>query len=355
MKIGGLEIKGRTVLAPLAGITNLAFRTIVKNCGCALVCSEMVSAKGLEFNSEKTVQLLRTDPCERPVSVQIFGADASSMAYAARWIQDQALADIIDINFGCSVKKVARTGAGVALMKDMVNARAIIKSVRRAVSMPFTIKIRSGWDSSASQAFDIARMAEDNGVDGIAVHPRTAAQGFKGKADWSVIARLKKMLTIPVIGNGDIATPYQAVSMVEQTGCDAVMVGRGAMGNPFIFSGIEALLRGEKWCEPSPGEIFRIMEEMVIAHVALMGERAACRMMRSRLAWFVKGFAGASVFRCALTGIETLDQALDLIRRYKAELEEQGELVDKGSANSQKHQPDTGYCQSDPDQQEVHA
>lgn len=349
MKIGDLEIKGRTVLAPLAGITNLAFRTIVKDCGCALVCSEMVSAKGLEFNSEKTIHLLRTDPCERPVSVQIFGADASSMAHAARWIQDQGMADIIDINFGCSVKKVARTGAGVALMKDLDNARAIVQRVRRAVSMPLTIKIRSGWDSSASQAFDIARMAEDSGVDAIAVHPRTALQGFKGRADWSVIARLKEMLTIPVIGNGDILTPYQGAAMVEQTGCDAVMVGRGAMGNPFIFSGIEALLRGEQWSEPSLGETFRIMEEMVAAHVALIGERAACRMMRSRLAWFVKGFTGASAFRCALTGIETRDQALELIRRYQAELE--GQEI----AHFHKPQPGTGHCHSDPDQQEIHA
>lgn len=344
MKIGALEIEGRTVLAPLAGITNLAFRTIVKDCGCALVCSEMVSAKGLEFNSEKTIKLLKTDPCERPVSVQIFGADASSMAAAARWIQDQRIADIIDINFGCSVKKVARTGAGVALMKDMDNARAIIQSVRRAVTMPFTIKIRSGFDSSASQAFDIARMAEDNGVDAIAIHPRTAAQGFKGKADWSVIARLKEMLSIPVIGNGDITTPYMAVAMVDETGCDAVMVGRGAMGNPFMFSGIEALLRGERWCEPSLGEIFRIMEEMVIAHVALLGERPACKMMRSRLAWYVKGFAGAAAFRSALTGIETMDQALDLIHSYLTELEdpselkEQAEPVGQESAHSRKHQ-----------------
>jgi nifR3 family TIM-barrel protein len=334
MKIGTLEIEGRTVLAPLAGITNLAFRTIVKDCGCALVCSEMISAKGLEFNSEKTVKLLRTEPCERPLSVQIFGADAASMAEGARWIQDQELADIIDVNFGCSVKKVARTGAGVALMKDMANARAIVQMVRRAVTFPFRIKIRSGWDSSASQAFDIARMAEDNGVDGIAVHPRTAAQGFKGRADWSVIARLKEMLSIPVIGNGDVTTPCQAAAMVEETGCDAVMVGRGAMGNPFIFRGIEALLRGEKWCEPPHGEIFQIMEEMVTAHVALMGEKAACRMMRSRLAWFVKGFAGAAAFRCALTGIETMDQALDLIRHYQAELEEHKELEAKGTVHA---------------------
>ncbi len=320
MRIGDLEIKGRTVLAPLAGITNLPFRSIAKRCGCALVCSEMVSAKGLEFNSEKTVQLLRTDPGERPVSVQIFGAEALSMANAARWIAERNGADIIDINFGCSVKKVAKTGAGVALMKDMDNARAIVRAVRRAVSIPFTIKIRSGWEPSACQAFDIARMAEDNGVDAIAVHPRTATQGFRGRADWSVIARLKEMLTIPVIGNGDITTPDQGVAMVQQTGCDAVMVGRAAMGNPFLFAGIEALLRGEHWSEPSPGEIFRIMEEMVVSHVAYLGERPACRMMRSRLAWFVKGFAGAAVFRRELTGIETLDQALALIRRYEADL-----------------------------------
>lgn len=316
MKIGDLEIKGRTVFAPLAGITNLPFRLIAKECGCALVCSEMVSAKGLQYNSQKTKQLLETEPGERPVSIQIFGAEAECMARAARYIEAEEGADIIDINFGCSVKKVAKTGAGVALMKDFHNAREIIRAVRAAISIPFTIKIRSGWDSSAAQAFDIARMAEENGVDAIAIHPRTAGQGFRGRADWRVIKQLKQMLSIPVIGNGDITTPEEGLAMVEETGCDGVMVGRAAMGNPFIFAGIEALLRGETWAEPSIRERFAIMERLVDSHVDYLGERVACKMMRSRLSWFVKGWAGASVFRRELTGIETRDQAISLIRCY---------------------------------------
>jgi len=323
MKIGDLDIKGRTVLAPLAGITNLPFRLIARECGCSMVCSEMISSKGLEYNSEKTVQLLRTDPCERPVSVQIFGADAACMARAARYVEARGGVDIIDINFGCSVKKVAKSGAGVALMKDYQNARAIIRAVRKAIFIPFTIKIRSGWESSASQAFDIARMAEDNGVDAIAIHPRTAAQGFRGKADWSVISRLKEMLSIPVIGNGDITTPEEGLAMVNETGCDGVMVGRAAMGNPFIFSGIEALLRGETWYEPSIQDLFRVMERLVDSHVDYLGEKPACRMLRSRLSCFVKGLPGASVFRKELTGIESRNQALSLILAYESTLEGQ--------------------------------
>ncbi|MCP4114143.1 MAG: tRNA dihydrouridine synthase DusB [Desulfobacteraceae bacterium] len=320
MKIGDLEIKGRTVLAPLAGITNLPFRLIAKECGCALVCSEMVSAKGLQFNSQKTKKLMEIDPGEHPVSIQIFGAEADCMARAASYIDAEVDADIIDINFGCSVKKVAKTGAGVALMKDFDNAREIIRAVRKATSIPFTIKIRSGWDSSAAQAFDIARMAEDNGVDAIAIHPRTAGQGFRGRADWRVIKQLKQMLSIPVIGNGDVTTPEEGLAMVEETGCDAVMVGRAAMGDPFIFAGIEALLRGEPWSEPSIRERFAVMERMVDSHVEYLGERVACRMMRSRLSWFVKGLAGASVFRRELTGIESRDHAISLIRGYGAGL-----------------------------------
>ncbi len=316
MKIGDLEIKGRTVLAPLAGITNLPFRLIAKECGCSLVCSEMVSAKGLQYNSQKTKKLLETAPGERPVSVQIFGAEADCMARAASYIEAEQGADIIDINFGCSVKKVAKTGAGVALMKDFHNAREIIRAVRAAISIPFTIKIRSGWDSSATQAFEIARMAEDNGVDAIAIHPRTAAQAFRGRADWSVIKQLKQMLSIPVIGNGDITTPEEGIAMVEETGCDGVMVGRAAMGDPFIFAGIEALLRGEPWAEPSLQERFAVMERLVDSHVDYLGERVACKMMRSRLSWFVKGLDGASVFRRELTGIESRDQAISLIRSY---------------------------------------
>ena len=317
MKIGSLELPGHTVLAPLAGITNLPFRRMVKECGCSLVCSEMVSAKGLLYDSTKTYQLLDTIREERPLLVQIFGADPEAMAQAARVIQARGGADILDINFGCSVKKVVKQGAGVALMKEPEVAEKVIRAVRKAISIPFTIKIRSGWDQSGTQAFEIACMAQDNGVDAIAFHPRSAAQGFRGRADWKLIGQLKKKLAIPLIGNGDILTPQDGAKMMAETGCDAVMVGRAAMGNPFIFAGIEALLKGESPELSLISAQFRVMEHLVNSYVDYFGEAVACKMMRGRLTWFVKGMPGCSRFRRDLTTISTREEALKLIGEYE--------------------------------------
>jgi len=320
MNIGSLELEGRTVLAPLAGVTNLPFRLIVKECGCALVCSEMVSAKGLLHDSGKTYQLLKTTRREAPLSVQIFGADPGAMAEAAGIIQETGGAAVLDINFGCSVRKVVKQGAGVALMRDIRLAEKVVRAVRKAITIPFMIKIRSGWDSSGCQAFEIARMAQDAGVDAIAFHPRTASQGFKGRADWDLIRRLKQELSIPLIGNGDINTPEDGARMAAETGCDAVMVGRAAMGNPFIFSGIEALFNGELPISPSRSDIFRVMEKLINYYVDYFGETIACKMMRGRLTWFVKGLPGCGRFRRQLTEISTREEALGLIREYEAGL-----------------------------------
>ena len=229
---------------------------MVKSQGCALVCSEMISAKGLFYNSEKTFMLLDTKPDESPLSVQIFGSDPQSMSDAARVIEDRACADIIDINFGCSVKKVLKTGAGAALMQDITRAEKIIRAVRCATKLPFTIKIRTGWDSSGCQAFDIAKMAEANGVDAVAFHPRTALQGFRGRADWSLIKMLKQQLSIPVLGNGDILSAKDGVRMIHETGCDGVMVGRAAIGNPFILSQIDHMLMGRSTQAITPRSCF---------------------------------------------------------------------------------------------------
>ncbi|MBF0258854.1 MAG: tRNA-dihydrouridine synthase [Desulfamplus sp.] len=345
MKIGKLNIEGHTVLAPLAGITNLPFRRIVKRCGCSLVCSEMVSVKGLLYNSEKTFSLLQSDQEERPLSVQIFGSEPSEMAKAAAFIEERGGADIIDINFGCSVKKVVRTGAGVALMQNIANAEDIIRSVREVISIPLTIKIRSGWDSSGIEAFRIAQMAQKCGVDAITFHPRTASQGFRGKADWTLIERLKPHLSIPLIGNGDIVSAVDGLRMIHQTGCDAVMVGRAALSNPFILSEIEFLLAqnvdiadsyqlsgryshinsSKSLKDPlseiyskiySPDEVFSVMKELLSDSVEYFGEATACKMMRSRLVWFVKGWPGCSAFRRNLTNIESMSQAIELIDEY---------------------------------------
>ena len=326
MNIGSLLLHGRTVLAPLAGITNLPFRKMVKSQGCALVCSEMISAKGLFYNSEKTLMLLDTMPDERPLSVQIFGSEPESMAEAARMIEKRGCADIIDINFGCSVKKVVKTGAGAALMKDIRLSEKIIQAVRGATNLPFTIKIRTGWDSSGHQAFEIARMAETNGVDAVVFHPRSALQGFRGRADWSLIKNLKEHISIPVLGNGDIVSPQDGVRMIHETGCDAVMVGRAAMGNPFILSQIDHLLIGTPEQAFSREDVFRMMETLIAGYVDYFGGRKACRMLRSRLVWFVRGWPECSRFRRDMTLIQTHEDALYLIHTYEQTLQQKGFL-----------------------------
>ncbi|MCP3941244.1 MAG: tRNA dihydrouridine synthase DusB [Desulfobacteraceae bacterium] len=317
MKIKELEIHGKTFLAPLAGITNLPFRRLVKECGCAVVCSEMISAKGIFYNSEKTITLLTSREDEKPLSVQLFGADPESMAQAAAFVEKMGVADIIDINFGCSVKKVVKQGAGVALMKEPRTCEAILKAVRKATNLPFTIKIRSGWDESGRQAFALANIAQETGVNAITVHPRTAVQGFKGLANWDLIKKIKEQLTIPVIGNGDINCVEDAAKMISQTKCDAVMVGRAAMSNPYLLSQIENYMTSGTYQEPKLYEIFRKMERLIELYLAYFGEQHGVRMLRGRLPWFIKGLPGSSAFRKVLAQITTSDQALALIREYE--------------------------------------
>ena len=218
MKIGSVVLDNITILAPLAGITNLPFRLLAKASGCGLVCSEMISASGLVHRSPKTHELLESRIEEKPLSVQIFGSDPYIMAEAAAMVEDSG-ADILDINLGCAVKKVLKTGSGAALMKTPNKVEKIFLAVRRSISIPLTVKMRAGWDKSGGEAFAIAKVAEAGGVDGITVHPRLATQGFGGKADWSLIAAIKNSVSIPVIGNGDIVTPEDVFAMKKETGC----------------------------------------------------------------------------------------------------------------------------------------
>ncbi len=314
MKIGHLSLDNITIMAPLAGITNLPFRLLVKEAGAALVCSEMISSNGLVYKSEKTEQLLDSLPDEKPLSVQIFGSDPDIMAEAAG-IAAAKGADLIDINFGCSVKKVLKTGSGAALMRDPEKAKSVITAVRRAIKIPLTIKIRSGWHKSGKDALQIAAIAQASGVDAITVHPRTATQGFGGYADWKIISDIKKKALIPVIGNGDVVYPDDALRMLEETGCDAVMIGRAAIGHPLIFKQILAMLRGER-CDISLAHRFAVMIKYLENSVKYFGEKHACRMMRSRLGWFVKGLPGSSRFKKSINRISSEHEALSLIKSY---------------------------------------
>jgi nifR3 family TIM-barrel protein len=320
MKIGSVTLENKTILAPLAGITNLPFRLLAKDAGCALVCSEMISAHGLVNKSKRTRQMLDSLPEEKPLSVQIFGSQADIMAEAARVVETSG-ADIIDINFGCSVRKIIKTGSGVALMKAPETAEAVIKAVRKVVRIPLTIKLRSGWNPTGNQAFEISQIAEACGVDAITIHPRTAKQGFSGHSDWAIIAKLKKLVNIPVIGNGDIFSADDAIAMLEQTRCDAVMIGRMAIGNPWIFSRVLARMRGETEPAVDLEKRFEIMTRYMQESVKYFGEEIACRMMRSRLCWFAKGLHNSSQFRKSINHISTETEALQRIKAYKQALQ----------------------------------
>ena len=325
MKIGSVVLDNITILAPLAGITNLPFRLLAKASGCGLVCSEMISANGLVHRSSKTHELLESRIEEKPLSVQIFGSDPYVMAEAAAIVEASG-ADLLDINLGCAVKKVLKTGAGAALMKVPKKAEKIFLAVRKAISIPLTIKIRAGWDKSGNEAFAIAKVAEAGGVDGIAVHPRLATQGFGGKADWSLITAIKNSVSIPVIGNGDIVTPEDVLNMKKKTGCDAVMIGRAAIGNPWLFSQVASLMNGKESVSPDLSERFDAMTKYLNISIECFGEKRACRMMRSHLGWFVKGLRYSSRFRESIKELSTEREALSLIGEFKSFLSDSNNI-----------------------------
>jgi nifR3 family TIM-barrel protein len=294
---------------------------MAKEAGCGLVCSEMVSSHGLVYQSKKTAQLLKSVAADKPLSAQIFGADADIMAEAAAIVEGMG-AEILDINFGCSVRKVVRTGAGAALMRTPDIAQAVLKAVRNAIRIPLTIKIRSGWDASGEQALNIARIAEDSGVDAIAVHPRTASQLFGGRADWAIIAAVKKAVSMPVIGNGDIFSARDAINMLAETGCDGIMIGRKAIGNPGIFRQVLARIRGDKNEAEDLDRRFDTMIHYLKASVEYLGEEPACRMMRSRLGWFTKKMPNSSKFRESIKHLSSEKEGIELINAYKDSLSE---------------------------------
>ncbi len=300
MKIGSLSLKNNVFLAPMAGITDLSFRLLNREYGVGLAFTEMVSAMGLSRGAGKTRHYLDSSPKDRPLGVQIFGADAAVLAEAAKFITDQGF-DLLDINMGCPVKKVVKTGAGAALLRETGRIGAILTSVRKATHLPLTVKIRSGWRHREINCLDIARIAEDCGVDAVILHPRTADQGFSGVSDWKLIGNVKKKVKIPVIGNGDIRTAADAMRMLNSTSCDGIMVGRGCLGNPWLFKDIVSSCRGDSdISSPTPAEREKVIRDHLEMVVGAMGESAGVRYFRKHLLWYTKGLRGGAKFRhCA--------------------------------------------------------
>ncbi len=316
MKIGNLLLKNNVFLAPMAGITNLVFRLLVRGFGCALGFTEMISANGLVKETGKSYRYLESSPNDKPLGVQIFGSDPDILSKAARIVTDRG-ADLVDINMGCPVKKVLKTGAGGALMKDPAKVAAILRQIREAIPLPLTVKLRSGWNHDEINALNIARIAQDCGVDAVILHPRTVNQGFGGRADWNLIGKMKKCLKIPVIGNGDIRGPEDARRMLEMTGCDGVMVGRGVLGNPWIVKGIILYLEGRGiLLPPTLQERESIIDKHLNMNVDFFGVRIGVRNFRKHLSWYTKGLKGGSQFREMVGRIDENESVLGAVHRY---------------------------------------
>lgn len=316
LKIGTVSLPNNLVLAPMAGITNLPFRIICRGLGAGLVVTELVSAEGLIRKGQGTFELLDTLPEERPVAVQIFGSNPASMAESARILSDMGCWDFIDINMGCPVRKVLKSGSGSALLKDLGLAERVAESVVKASSVPVTVKIRSGWSPGRIVAPELARRLEGVGVAAIAVHARTKEQGFTGVADWSVIGEVKAAAGIPVIGNGDVKSAEDARRMIEATGCDGVMIGRAAKGNPWIFRETERLLSSGT---PGPGPDVKERLSVLLEHIRLMEDHAgnyAVVLMRNSVSWYCKGLPGASEFRKAVNSASTVSGLVDAVKGF---------------------------------------
>ncbi len=308
MRIGSTEIPGVAVLAPMAGVTDFAFRELCRSCGAALTTSEMVSARALCYHDEKSRELLWISPEEHPAAVQIFGHEPEIMAEAAQMAVEISGADILDINMGCPVGKIVKSGDGSALMKTPELAGKIIESVVKAVSVPVTVKFRKGWDSGNVNAVAFAGICEQAGASAAAVHGRTRAQLYSGRADWDIIREVKQAVRIPVTGNGDIFSAADAKRMLSYTGCDLVMVGRGCFGDPWLFGRISAVTAGEAEPElpPLPERIDAAVRE--IERLAeRRGEHYACLEARHQLPWYLHGVSHAGIYRKELVHVETLD------------------------------------------------
>ena len=318
MQIGKFTFNEPVFLAPMAGVTDTAYRIIAHDMGCPLCYAEMVSSQGIHFRNERTLTMLESEPGERPLAMQIFANTPEMAAEAAKYVEDLGTADILDFNMGCPAPKIVKNGEGSALMRDPDKAYAILSAIRKAVKMPFTVKMRKGWDDEHVNVLEIAKIAEAAGVDAIAVHGRTREQFYSGKADWDIIAEVKKTVKVPVIANGDVRTCQDLQKILDVTGADGVMIGRGAQGNPWIFKQLTHFLRtGEILPKPTMQE----RAEVIIRHLDMLlkfkGDYVGPREMRKHATWYTRGIKGNAELRVQFNKAETRDDFLRILEKMK--------------------------------------
>ncbi len=322
MKIGNIELNGKVILAPMAGVCNSAYRKICKEMGAALVCCEMVSDKGMVYNSKKTKDMLYFEEVERPISQQIFGSDKETFVEAAKMVYEIMAPDIIDINMGCPVPKVAiRSQAGSALLKNPDKIYEIVSAVVASVPIPVTVKIRSGWDSNSINAVEVAKICEAAGAKAITVHPRTRSQQYSGKADLDIIKAVKENVSIPVIGNGDITSIESAKHMLEYTKCDAIMIGRGVLGNPWLIKEIDTYLKEDKIIDkPTYEERINMCYKHLAYLLKIKPERVSILEMRSHIAWYIKGMPYHKEIKNLIFKATTKEEITEILDNYQKKL-----------------------------------
>ena len=324
VKIGNVNINGKVVLAPMAGICNSAFRKIIKEQGAALIYAEMVSDKAIFYKNNKTKDMLFMEEVERPITQQIFGSDKDTFVEAAKYIEKEMKPDIIDINMGCPVPKVAvKSQAGSALLKNPEKIKEIVTAVVNSVSCPVTVKIRSGWDKNSINAVEIAKICEEAGASAICIHPRTRSEGYSGHSDWSLIKKIKEAVNIPVIGNGDIKTVFDAKKMLDETGCDLIMIGRGVLGNPWLVSDInEYLNKGtlpkRKSCQEKV--------DMCLKHIDYLSkikpEKLVCLEIRNHIAWYLKGLKNSNLVKEKVYQATKVYDIINILKEFEEEYDE---------------------------------
>ena len=315
LKIGNVELENNIILAPMAGVTNLPFRTICKKFGPGMVCTEMASSRAMFHNDQKTKRLFNTEGEKRPISFQVFGSDEESMEYATKYMND--FADIIDINMGCPAPKVVKNGDGSKLLLDLDKAKSVMETVVKAAKVPVTVKIRKGWDKDHIVAVEVAKIAEEVGVSAITVHGRTRTEFYTGKSDWEIIKKVKESVNIPVIGNGDVVDEETAYEMFEKTGVDGIMIGRGSFGNPWIFRNIKYYLETKEKLEPPTNEEkLEVIKKHINLAIEEKGEEIAIKELRKHISWYTKNLKNSSEFRNRMNKIETKKELENILEEY---------------------------------------